>query len=86
MPLLPTHLRCEYLTEPLAIDNSHPRLSWTIECSDPARHALAQTAYQILVTLRPTFPEILRPEQIYGGVGLHTLFPAPGEVYGFVDH
>ena len=41
-----TGLRCEYLLDPLGIDERHPRLSWTIE-SD--RRGARQTAYRILV-------------------------------------
>ena len=40
------NLRCEYQTNPLAIDAGRPRLSWTL--SSPARGA-RQSAYQILV-------------------------------------
>jgi alpha-L-rhamnosidase len=40
-----TVLRCEYLTEPLAIDTRVPRLSWIVESN--VRGA-KQTAYQIL--------------------------------------
>jgi alpha-L-rhamnosidase len=39
-------LRCEYLVEPLAIDASEPRLSWTVESN---LRGAKQTAYQILV-------------------------------------
>ncbi|RYE19862.1 MAG: hypothetical protein EOP51_19050 [Sphingobacteriales bacterium] len=38
-------LRCEYLTDPLGIDNTHPRLSWLLQS---AQHGAKQTAYQIL--------------------------------------
>lgn len=41
----PTSLRCEYLTDPLAIDLARPRLSWILE-SD--RRATLQTAWQVL--------------------------------------
>lgn len=41
-----TNLRCEYLTDPLGIDATQPRLSWIIE-SD--RRGERQTAYQVLV-------------------------------------
>ncbi len=41
----PVRLRCEYLTNPLAVDTAQPRLSWVIE-SD--RRATVQTAYQIV--------------------------------------
>ena len=43
----PCNLACEYLTNPLGIDESAPRLFWQV--SDPRRGA-AQTAYQILVS------------------------------------
>jgi alpha-L-rhamnosidase len=41
-----TNLRCEYLENPLGIDVTRPRLSWTVE-SD--QRAVKQTAYQVLV-------------------------------------
>lgn len=40
-------LRCEYITNPLAIDVTHPRLSWTVKSKDRAQ---TQTAYQILIS------------------------------------
>ncbi len=39
-------LRCEYLVNPMAIDATHPRLSWII---DSDQRGEKQTAYQILV-------------------------------------
>lgn len=39
-------LRCEYLTDPLAIETLEPRLSWRIESKS---RGAKQTAYQILV-------------------------------------
>jgi alpha-L-rhamnosidase len=48
--LIPTHLLCEYLENPLGIDVREPRLSWRIECGDAARKNVAQKAYQIVVT------------------------------------
>ncbi|MCP4641009.1 MAG: family 78 glycoside hydrolase catalytic domain, partial [bacterium] len=41
-----TDLRCEYLVNPLGIDETQPRLSWVVE--SPRRGA-NQTAYQVLV-------------------------------------
>ncbi len=41
-----THLRCEYLVEPLGLDERRPRLSWQIES---ARRGARQTQYRILV-------------------------------------
>lgn len=45
-PGAPTHLRCEYQENPIAITESEPRLSWWL--GDTRRGAL-QTAYQIQV-------------------------------------
>ena len=45
-----SHLRCEYLTDPLAIAEPRPRLSWIVE-SD--RRAQTQSAYHILVASTP---------------------------------
>lgn len=42
----PACLTCEHLHDPLGIDATRPRLSWTIQ-SD--RHGEVQTAYQVLV-------------------------------------
>ncbi|TWU03637.1 Bacterial alpha-L-rhamnosidase [Neorhodopirellula pilleata] len=44
--LTPVHLRCEYLVDPLGIDETEPRLTWRVQ-SD--RRGQVQTAYQILV-------------------------------------
>lgn len=41
-----TRLRCEYLSQPLGIDVTHPRLSWEIEAKG---RGIIQTDYQILV-------------------------------------
>jgi alpha-L-rhamnosidase len=51
------NLRCEYQTDPLAIESAKPRLSWTLASS--ARGA-RQTAYQILVA---SSPQILAADQ-----------------------
>ena len=44
------NLRCEYLTEPLGIDVTSPRLSWELEASGRSRR---QTAYRIVVASTP---------------------------------
>jgi alpha-L-rhamnosidase len=49
----PTNLRCEYLTNPLGIDELQPRLSWVLETRNPAARGLRQSAYQILVAASP---------------------------------
>jgi len=43
-------LRCEYLVNPLGIDATEPRLSWTLESGQRGQ---AQTAYRILVASDP---------------------------------
>ncbi len=50
-PLTPSRLRTEYLTNPLAIDDAHPRLSWIIES---AERGARQSAYRIVVTTGAT--------------------------------
>lgn len=45
-PLRPTGLRCEYLVDPLGIDETRPRLSWTLES---ARRGARQVAWQVQV-------------------------------------
>jgi len=41
-----THLRCEYLVNPLGIDITQPRLSWVLESSTRGQK---QTAYRVIV-------------------------------------
>src|SRR5579871_6845099 len=45
--LNPRHLRTEYLTNPLGIDDPSPRLSWIVESE---RRGDRQTGYRILVS------------------------------------
>ncbi len=47
---VPVHLRCEYLVNPLGIDQPAPRLSWQ---SDNSERNWKQAAYQILVASSP---------------------------------
>ena len=46
--LRPVDLRCEYRSDPLGIDALQPRLSWTLEPSDPELRGQKQSAYRIL--------------------------------------
>jgi alpha-L-rhamnosidase len=48
-PLVPCDLRCEYLQNPMGIDEAQPRLSW-IDTS--SRRGAKQAAYRIAVTTR----------------------------------
>jgi alpha-L-rhamnosidase len=45
-PLTVTHLRCEYASEPLGIDEMMPRLSWQVESKERAQK---QKAYELRV-------------------------------------
>ena len=52
--LLPSHLRCESLEEPLGIDITRPQLSWQLQ---DTRRGVRQTAYEILVAGGPALLE-----------------------------
>jgi alpha-L-rhamnosidase len=45
-PLMPTDLRCEYLSSPLGIDVRQPRFAWVLRHTERGEH---QSAYQVLV-------------------------------------
>ncbi|HSV26943.1 MAG TPA: glycoside hydrolase family 78 protein [Sedimentisphaerales bacterium] len=47
----PTHLRCEYMIDPLGIDVVKPRLSWQLKGGG---RSLKQSAYRILVGSNPS--------------------------------
>jgi alpha-L-rhamnosidase len=49
-PSAPRQLRCEYLTDPIGIDEPEPRLSWQVV--DPRRGAV-QSAYRVQVASTP---------------------------------
>lgn len=51
-PLAPTHLRCEYLSNPDAVDVAAPRFAWILNHSDRAHK---QGAYQVQVSSNPRF-------------------------------
>jgi hypothetical protein len=46
--IVPTELRCEYLINPLGIDELQPRLSWILQVKERTRDQ-KQTAYQMIV-------------------------------------
>jgi alpha-L-rhamnosidase len=58
--LVSTHLRCEYLKNPLGIDEPKPRLSWQVVATDPKARGLKQSAYQVVVA---SSPELLAKNQ-----------------------
>lgn len=45
----PQNLRCEYLDNPIGMDELSPRLNWTHKASNSAAYGQKQTAYRILV-------------------------------------
>jgi alpha-L-rhamnosidase len=47
--MTPDKLRCEYLTDPLGVDEPAPRLSWILRPDKPGVSGLRQSAYQIQV-------------------------------------
>ncbi|HZH97841.1 MAG TPA: family 78 glycoside hydrolase catalytic domain, partial [Fimbriimonadaceae bacterium] len=58
--LAPTALRCECLTDPLAIDRTEPELSWKVREARAGLKNLRQTAYRVLVA---SAPEILEKDR-----------------------
>lgn len=51
-------LRCEYLIDPVGVDEASPRFSWRLAVSEPARRGVHQSAYRILVA---TSKDLLKP-------------------------
>lgn len=51
-PLAPTGLKCEYLSNPIGIDVTQPRLSWVLNHTERNQ---AQSAYQVVVSTWPEF-------------------------------
>ncbi|MGH9702295.1 MAG: alpha-L-rhamnosidase N-terminal domain-containing protein, partial [Candidatus Acidiferrales bacterium] len=58
--LLVSHLRCDYLVNPLGVGDSQPQLSWVLAPADASLRSQQQTAYQVLVA---STPEKLRADQ-----------------------
>ncbi len=48
--VVPVQMRCEYLENPVGLDESRPRLSWTLAATDTASFRQKQSAYRILVS------------------------------------
>ena len=51
--LRPADLRCEYRVDPVGIDVTQPRLSWTLGAVAADARGLTQAAYQVLVASTP---------------------------------
>ena len=48
--IVPTRLRCNLLSDPLAVADARPRLSWVLDHAAPDAKNARQTAYQICVS------------------------------------
>jgi alpha-L-rhamnosidase len=59
---VPLHLLCEYLANPLGIDELEPRLSWEIQATVPNARGVRQTAYQIMVATHPDLLNAATPD------------------------
>ena len=46
-------LQCEARTDPMGLEDPHPRLRWTLGTADPAARGVTQSAYQVLVASSP---------------------------------
>lgn len=55
--ILPVNLTCELRENPLGIDVPNPGLSYTLQTNNVAERGVAQTAYQILVSVTADFKE-----------------------------
>lgn len=51
--LIAVELRCNALTDPLAIQSAQPQLSWKLGAVDPQAKNLSQSAYRIIVASDP---------------------------------
>ena len=58
----PANLVCEYLRNPLGIDETQPRLSWESTPVDAEARGLRQTAYQVVVRCRTNDTMLLASE------------------------
>ena len=47
--LVPIHLRCEYMENPLGVDVLKPRLNWQLKAFNSTQRGQKQFAYQVLV-------------------------------------
>ena len=75
----PVRLRCEYFTNPMAIDVPDPRLSW--ELSDP-RQGARQSAYRVLVAgsieaLRAGAGDVWDSGQVASDQSIHVAYAGP---------
>lgn len=74
-----SHLQCDYLTQPLGIDDLHPRLSWQMDSTRPGAR---QTAYQISVAsspdlLRKNHPDIWDSGRVTSDISIGVPYAGP---------
>src|SRR3954462_9593349 len=69
--LTTTDLRCDGRVEPLAVDNSTPRLSWRLESDQRADQ---QTAYQILVGTSPGKSDLWDSGRVHSAESLNVIY------------
>ena len=79
--LAPGGLKCEYLLDPMGLDEPRPRLSWQL-CARPDQHGLVQTAYQVLVAdslekLRADQPNVWNSGRVATKQSLHVAYGGP---------
>jgi len=66
----PVHLRCEYLENPLGLDERQPRLSWRLDAEH--RRGARQVSYQLLVSSEPGgAPDLWDSGKVVSGASLH---------------
>lgn len=74
-----TDLQCEYLTNPLGIDVTEPRLNWKLESTDSLQRNLILSAYQILVAsnednLEANIGDFWDTGKILSGQSVHVVY------------
>ncbi len=79
--LPPSGLKCEYLLNPIGLDEPRPRLSWLLNAR-PDQHGLKQMAYQVLVAdsmekLRADQPNVWNSGRVATSQSQHIAYSGP---------
>lgn len=77
--LVPVELQTEYLTNPLGLDVTQPRLSWKLHAATPGDRALSQTAYHLRVAstserLRDGTADLWDSAEVISGESTHIIY------------
>lgn len=75
--VIPVKLLCEYLENPLGIDETLPRLSWQLAAVDPKARDLSQSAYQIQVASSEEHlarPDLWDSGRVASGESVHIVY------------